>query len=585
MALLMDAKTQKLYSLARRQLDAGDLELAYGMGCSAIKQFPNSVELLQLTALAAFKLNLAQEAKELCERALEGNPNDHILAYNYATILLHLEEGALARKWLTKSLEFNPDYSPAHANLASILISYGELDDALKHLERCVELGGLNSEVLINRACALRDLGETTQAIQDYEKAIELDPTSHIAYSNYLLCLNYTQNQQAVIKACHEKWGRSQNAGTSSNPRPPLTDKIKIGYVSPDFRRHSVAFFLESVLRNHDKEQFEITCFSNTQREDAITQTFKGLADQWVDIKNLSSQEASQAVKDANIHILIDLAAHTAHNRLDIFAHRSAPIQITWLGYPNTSGLPNMDYRIGDPLTDPPEFAEHYTETLVHLPNTFICFNPPPDYPQLDNLPTDRTEPVTFGSFNLLAKINEEVVEAWAKILKGVPESRLILKSRQLASTQARTRYLKLFESHGINPERISLKSHVNSFMDHLNLYKQIDIGLDPFPYHGTTTTCEALLMGTPVLTLAGERHSCRVGVSLLSAVGLENWVAKDVNEYIEKAITFAAHSKDNPEQRLQIRNQFLESALCNTQSFTKDLESLFQSLVQSKGQ
>lgn len=575
----MNPKAENIYNLTQRQLAAGDIELAYGMGTSAIRQFPESAPLLQVTALAAFQMGQTEEAKELCERAWALDPNNYILAYNYATILLHLEQATDARQWLTKSLALNPDYAPAHANLGSVLIAFGELDDALKHLDRCIELGtNTTAEVLINRASALRDLGQIDEALQGYRDAIALSPESQIAHSNYLLCLNYSQQNQANIKNEHAIWGASQSHSQPPLPLQKPDGKIKIGYVSPDFRRHSVAFFLESVLRNHNQEKFEIVCVSNTQREDSITENFRSLSDEWIDVKNLNAKDAAAAVQRAGIHILVDLAAHTAHNRLDIFAQRPAPIQATWLGYPNTTGLPEMDFRIGDQFTDPDNFAEHYTEELVHLPKTFICFSPPEEYPSLDDSDQRLEHPTTFGSFNLLPKINEQVVAVWAQILHKVNNSQILLKSRQLGSQAAQERYIKLFEHHGIHSSRVILKSHVNSLMDHLNLYKQVDIGLDPFPYHGTTTTCEALLMGTPVLTLAGKRHSARVGASLLGAVGMNDWVAQDTDDYIEKAVRFAENREAF--NRSKIRSQFLASPLCDTAGFTLDLESLFEDLV-----
>ncbi|MBT6178743.1 MAG: tetratricopeptide repeat protein [Deltaproteobacteria bacterium] len=575
----MDPKAEKIYNLAHKQLRAGDVELAYGMASSAIRQFPESAPLLQVTALAAFQMGLNDEAIELCERAWAIDPNNYILAYNYATILLHLERATDAREWLVKSLTVNPDYAPAHANLGSVLIAFGELDEALLHLDRCIELGtGTTAEVLINRASALRDLGKIDEALQGYRNAIALDSESQIAHANYLLCLNYSQQNQATIKKEHEAWGASQSHGQPPIPMPVPAGKIKVGYVSPDFRRHSVAFFLESVLKNHDHENFEIVCVSNTQREDAVTENFKKLSHQWIDVKNLDAPSACAAIQEAGIHILVDLAAHTAHNRLDIFAQRAAPIQATWLGYPNTTGLPEMDYRIGDALTDPPGFAQHYSEQLVHLPKTFICFCPPEQYPSLDDSGSPADSPITFGSFNLLAKINHEVIRVWSQILHQVEDSKILLKSRQLASEAAKERYLKLFEQNGIDSSRVILKSHVNSFMEHLNLYREVDIGLDPFPYHGTTTTCEALLMGTPVLTLAGERHSARVGASLLSALGMGDWVSKSVSDYIEKAVNFAGADKELSRQ--EIRKRFLESSLCDTSGFTRDLESLFKDFV-----
>lgn len=577
----MQSKASKLLALARRQLENGSPDLAYGMGTSGIRQYPNNPELLQLTALAAFEIGQSLEACALCEQALKLDENNHILAYNFATILLHLGRAIEARTWLEKSLKIEQDYAPAHANLGSVLIAFGELDAALAHLDRAIHLGHETCDVLINRASAFRDLGQIDAALENYLSAMKLAPNSAIARSNYLLCLNYTSRPQQVLKKEHESWGRVQHVGEPFQGKFSTGPKIRVGYVSPDFRRHSVAYFLESVLRNHDRGRFEVVCVSNTQRSDSTTERLKQCADTWIDIKGCDTKLAVQKIRDAQVHVLFDLAAHTAHNRLDVFGHRSAPIQATWLGYPNTTGLPQMDFRLGDKWTDPAGFESHYSETLVHLDNHFICFSPQQELPEIKEKPQNSDGPVTFGSFNLLAKINERVVQTWAQILARVPNSKLILKSKQLASTRAQEHYIQLFAAHGIEQERLILRSHVNSFAEHLALYNQMDIALDPFPYNGTTTTCEAFLMGVPVVCLAGERHSCRVGVSLLSAMGLDPCISHSTQDYVKQAVHLANHPQDLKEMTSGLRQRFLNSRLCDARAFTQDLEKLITGLVQ----
>jgi predicted O-linked N-acetylglucosamine transferase (SPINDLY family) len=278
------------------------------------------------------------------------------------------------------------------------------------------------------------------------------------------------------------------------------------------------------------------------------------------------------------IDILVDLAGHTAENRLLVFARKPAPVQITWLGYPNTTGMPVMDYRLTDEIADPPGEAGHYhSETLIRLPDGFLCYSPPDDAPEVSGLPARQSVRITFGSFNNLPKINEAVIALWSRLLLQVPQSDLLLKSKQFADAHVRQRFLDLFTSHGIAAERITLQPRVPSTAGHLALYDRVDIGLDPFPYNGTTTTCEALWMGVPVITLRGDRHAGRVGASLLTRVGLKELIAESEAHYIEIGKKLARDLDGLEELRTDLRARMQASTLCDGQSFARMMENTFR--------
>jgi predicted O-linked N-acetylglucosamine transferase (SPINDLY family) len=280
-------------------------------------------------------------------------------------------------------------------------------------------------------------------------------------------------------------------------------------------------------------------------------------------------------IKNDSIDILVDLAGHSGDNKLSIFLYKPAPIQVTYLGYPNTTGLSTMDYRITDAWTDPEGEDRYYTEKLYRLPGGFLCYNPPENIPEIETSPVLKNGYITFGSFNNLAKICFDTVKVWSEILKNVPGSKLKLKSKAFNDKNVIDYFCKMFASQGIDTDRIMLKGHSLSTEEHLHEYNSIDIALDTFPYNGTTTTCEALLMGTPVINLLGKRHAGRVGCSILTKVGLKEWIADDIEDYISTACRF---SKDNQYilQSSQILQMNFKSLLCNGKVFTKSLENAY---------
>jgi predicted O-linked N-acetylglucosamine transferase (SPINDLY family) len=359
-----------------------------------------------------------------------------------------------------------------------------------------------------------------------------------------------------------------------------LTRRLKIGYVSADFKKHSVAYFIEPVLARHRKEQVSVHCYADVGQGDEVTERLRGYADHWHSIVGMTDEQVAALIRSDGIDILIDLAGHTAQNRMLIFARKPAPVQVSWIGYPATTGLSAMDYKIVDGYTDPPGKTEqYYTEKLIRMPGSFLCYQPDKDSPAIETLPALTKGYITFGSFNNFAKVTPQVMDLWGDILKSVPGSRLVMKARSLADRPTRESVMERFIAKGVGGERVELLGWEPTTQSHLNTYNRIDIALDSFPYNGTTTTCEALWMGVPVVTLSGETHASCVGVSLLTNAGLPELIARTPEEYIALAVELANDVQRVESYRRELREKMTRSALCDAEGFTAQLEMHYRQI------
>jgi predicted O-linked N-acetylglucosamine transferase (SPINDLY family) len=346
-------------------------------------------------------------------------------------------------------------------------------------------------------------------------------------------------------------------------------------------RDHSVAFFIEPILAAHDRAAFDVFCYSTAVRGDAVTQRLASKADHWRDCGRLSDYAIAQQIRNDGIDLLVDLAGHTVGNRLAVFAMRATPVQASWIGYPNTTGLKTMDFRLTDAISDPPGADAFSTERLVRLPHGFLCFQPSNDAPP-PQAPSDG-RPFTLASFNAVPKYSDGCIAAWAQILRRLPTARLRLKAADLANGLARRRLLAAFAAHGIEAQRIALLPLVASRREHLAAYHDIDLALDPFPYNGTTTTCEALWMGVPVLTLRGQIHAGRTGASLLTQVGLEAFIAETKEAYVEAAVAFAGKIGRDANRRADLRARMKAAPLCRPDIFVPTLERAYRDMAAAR--
>ncbi|MGA2325873.1 MAG: tetratricopeptide repeat protein [Bryobacteraceae bacterium] len=525
-----------------------------------------------------------EEAAECCRAALRIHPR-YAEAHNTLGHALaqmgRLEDAIFCYR---QALALKPAYAEALNNLAAALLELGHLGRAISACREALAADPRFFRAFNNLGTALYQQGDVECAVAAFRQALALRPGYASAHSNLLFCLNYDECwQPEAVLAEHRAWGAAQVPLSAAPPRPRRALR-RVGYLSPDFREHPVGVFVEPVVRAHDRAAFEIHLFSNVGRPDAATLRFQAMADGWHDIRGLADEEAAQLIRGQEIDILVDLAGHTSENRLPLFARRPAPIQVTYCGYPNTTGLEAIQYRLTDQWADPPGLTEHlYTEKLVRLPRGFLCYAPPAGAPEVGDLPARKTGRVTFGSFNALPKVRPACVAVWSEILRRVPESRLILKSKGLADPEARQRIHALFAGQGIAEPRVELALTLPSHAHHLELYNSIDIALDTFPYHGTTTTCEALWMGVPVAVLAGATHVSRVGVSLLERLGLAYLVADSPEAYIDRAVALAGDLDCLASLRRGLRRRMRGSPLTDAIRFTRDLEDAYRRIWEER--
>ncbi len=551
----------------------------------ALKIDPQNADILHCLGITAFSSGRINNAIEHFRIAAEKKEDDPKILYNYASALLETGCYSDALKIFSKVLNLKPDYIPALNKSCSIVGIMGNLKLAEKICKSIIDKDPSFVEAYNNLGNAYKDQGKIEEAIKCYRKALEVKPDFTTAASNLLLCLNYSvdKDPQTIFNE-HLKWKKRIITTKSlkiSIPQPSIRTKpqIHIGYISADFRMHSVGYFIKPIIENHNKKKFKVFCYADIASPDSTTERIKRNTSAWRSIYNLQDNQVIDMIIEDEIDILVDLAGHSGNNRLPIFLYKPAPIQVTYLGYPNTTGLYTMDYRLTDEYADPEDQDEFYTEKLHRLPGSFLCYRPPDNVPQIEELPALKNGYVTFGSFNNLPKVNVNTIKVWAEILKAVPESKLIIKTKPFNDTEVVGSYKNQFIKRGIEGERLLFHGHSPSAKEHLSWYNRIDIALDTFPYNGTTTTCEALLMGVPVVTLAGSQHAGRVGNSILSSVGLPEMTAHDTHYYIKIASTLANDVRGLSELRRGLRDALLKSPLCDGVRFTRALEKAYKEM------
>jgi predicted O-linked N-acetylglucosamine transferase (SPINDLY family) len=490
---------------------------------------------------------------------------------------------------LERLVALHPGSAKGQRDLGAAYLRIDRLDDAHNCLIKALEIRPRFGDAYASLGDVYHLQGKVEEAIACYRRALSLKPGAAKIHSNLLLTLNYHRKLDSkTIFAEHLRWAEQHARPLETTLRPhdnPINPdrQLRLGYVSPDFRRHSVNFFAEPILARHDKNAFHITCYSDVARPDGETERIAALCGQWRDIREMSDEQVAAMVREDKIDILIDLAGHTGGNRLGVFARKPAPVQISYLGYPNTTGMRVMDFRITDAAADPPGQTEQFhSEQLVRLPN-FLCYHPPADAPEPAPPPIAKNGFVTFGCFNILAKVTPEAISLWAKIMTVLPNSRLVMKDRigSFASPARRRHVQDIFAYHRIAPDRVELLDKDPEFAGHLRSYERVDIMLDPYPYNGTTTTCESLWMGVPVVTLAGNRHAARVGVSVLTAAGLPEFIAPSLEMYARTAVVLARDPARLAVLRQTLRAKLRSSALLDGRRLTLSLEQRFRLMWQ----
>jgi predicted O-linked N-acetylglucosamine transferase (SPINDLY family) len=482
-------------------------------------------------------------------------------------------------------VEREPRAAECLANLGNMYRIMGRISDSIEYSKRALEIQPDAAQMWSNLGVAYEQQGRLADAIVAYRKALELHPLPG-AHSNWLMALAYSGSASPkeafdAHVAFDQRFTRpiaDREIRPHSNDRNP-DRKLRIGYVSPDLREHAMAFFMEPVLANHAREQFDVFCYHSIARPDAITQRLQSYPATWRSLVGVRNEAAAQMIRDDRIDILVDLSTHTVGNRLLLFARKPAPIQVTWLGYASTTGLSTIDYRISDGIVDPPGLTDAFhSEKLVRLPRTQWCYRPPEQAPEIAAPPHEKNGYITFGNPTNLAKVTPQVLDMWSAVLRAVPNSHLSVKATSLADAPTQQLLRDAFSARGIAAERIHLEPSGN-LQQYLGFFNTIDVCLDTFPFTGGTTTCHTLWMGVPVVTLIGETSVSRVGASVLTNVGLADLIADSPERFVEIATRLAADRERLRTLRRELRQMMKTSPLCDGPAFVRDLEAAYRAM------
>ncbi len=564
-----------LFNLGNAYRQSGRLDAA--LQCyQALAGAPHPPQGLNyVLGLTLLGLGRLQEA----EAVFRAEPDDPRCLHHLGLALARQGRREEAIAALEAALQRRPDYAEAHNTLGVVLDDADQASRAFACYRQALFLRPDLPDANNNIANALTEQGFIGEAIGHFRQSLAARPDQPHVHSNMLLTLHYANSvSPEALHEEHRRWTERFAPVTPPSPAPrdPSPDRVlRIGYVSADFRTHPVAAFIEPLLTHLNRSAFHVSCFSNVMRSDAVTQRIQGLADAWYPIAGVPDEAVEQLVRREGIDILVDLSGHTAGNRMLLFARRPAAVQVTQFGYPDTTGLSAIDFRITDANADPSGQTEAWhSERLVRLPEVAWCYCPLAGAPEITATPGDRGNPFTFVSVNNAAKLTAEVIGVWSRILETVPGSRLVAVAGREGSAWRRIE--QLFAGHGIGGARLRLSPRL-PVAEYVALLQSADLALDPWPYNGGVTTCDALWMGVPVVTLAGRTYVARQGVSLLSAVGPSDSIAESPEEYVEIAKRWAQERDRLPAFRSKLRRQMQASALIDSARFARHLEAAYR--------
>jgi predicted O-linked N-acetylglucosamine transferase (SPINDLY family) len=568
--------------------DQGKLDEAVACYQQALQLKPDYAEAYTNLGNALQDQRKFDEAVACYRRTLELKPDYAEAHYNLGNALNDQGKSDEAVACYRRTLALKPDFADAYSSLGSALWRQGKLDEAVACCRRVLQLKPDFAEAYSNLGLLFCHRGTLDEAVACYRRALELKPDYADAHSNLLCALHYGAGvtPQALAEA-HADYDRRHAAplGGTFAPQETVRDRhgpLRLGFVSPDLGRHPVGYFLVRALENLRHEQPQTICYSDRTVKDDVTQRLQAAATQWRDVIGMSDQRLAEQIRADRIDILFDLAGHTGHNRLLVFARKPAAIQITWIGYEGTTGLAAMDYLLADRYVAPEGSQQYFRERLLWMPDGYLCYDPPAAATPVAPPPSLARGYATFGSFNNLAKITAEVVAVWAEILHRAPTARLVMKYRGLGDPSVKRRYLDLFAAHGVAPQRLELLPF-GTYAEYLQAYQQVDLALDPFPFSGSATTCDALWMGVPVVTCPGATFASRHTLSHLSNIGLTDTIARDLHEYVELALALAADPSRLALLRAGLRQRMAASPLCDGKRFAANLMSTLRKAWQAR--
>jgi predicted O-linked N-acetylglucosamine transferase (SPINDLY family) len=525
-----------------------------------------------------------EAAEQIYRQILRIEPNQPDAIHLLGVMAHQVGKLELAIEYIGRAIALNGTEGIFHCNLGAVFRAQGKLDAAIACVRRALELQPDLAEAHSNLGDTLKDQGKLDEAIACYRRALELNPELIDAHSNLLYALNFCAGCDArAIYEDHRRWNQRFAEPLAELIQPHSNERsadrrLRIGYVSPDFREHSVGRFLLPLLESHGHERFEIYCYASVRIPDATTDRCRAHADVWRNVLGFSDDQLASVICHDRIDILVDLTMHLANNRLLVFARKPAPVQVTYLAYAGTTGLSTMDYRLTDPYLDPPgQYEPVYCEGSIRLPETYWCYRPVVPTPAVNALPALQTGHITFGCLNNFCKVTEPTLTAWGELLRAIPDSTLLLHA---LSGAHRVGVRDIFSQHGISPERLVFADWA-PMAEYLQLYHRIDVALDPFPYCGGTTTCDAIWMGVPVVSLAGQTAVGRGGLSILSNLGLADFVAYDSEQYVRIALDLANDLARLSRLRATLRDRMQDSPLMDARRFARNVEAAYRAMWQ----
>lgn len=550
----------------------GRLPQALAAVRSLVQRKPKDMHVAQVLGLLLAQSGELEQARHHLSRAVALEPRAPGYRNNLANVLLQMGRDRDAAEQLAKAIELDPTYARAYLGLANARLRLRDTRGAIEVAERGLRLQPLWPELTMALMSSLEATGHIDEAIRRGRAALAAHPKHLLLWSQVLMLTNYTSQDSQEISALHRDFGAAMGpAPTAPTFDRTPTRRLRIGFLSADFRTHSVAYFAAPLLQGLQATTadagYDAVTFSLTSTpDDPMTQALRAKADEWHDVGLADDAALDRMIRDANIDVLIELGGHFGGNRLGAVARKPAPLIVTAIGYPNTTGLAAVDLRLVDAITDPPGSESLTTEKLLRLDPSFLCYTPPIDAPEPRDPAPDL--PFTFGSFNAIAKIGDACCELWARAMHAVPDARLLLKTKALADDAAREALLARLTRAGISTDRVELIPSTATVAEHLALYERMHVALDTFPYHGTTTTCEALWMGVPVVSCVGDRHASRVGKSVLTNAGAAECVAAEAAQFAAICARFAQYRDQLHTLRTSLRQRMSASPLTDTRAY-----------------
>ena len=550
-----------------QEAEAGRLTEAIASARLRQRTRPRDAEACELLGLLLLRAGEPTQAAHHLRRATELEPGSTLLQSRLADALMAAGDAKGGIAAMRRAVELDPSAEDAWLALSAAQLLHGDTPGAAITARDGLSRHPSSQQLAGNHAIALARSGRIDEAIEGVERFLGHHPRATELRSNLLLMLQYTERDPERILAAHRAFGAALPAPTSPAPRRATIDTLRVGILSSDLGGHSVGFFVQPLLQ-HAPSHVQVTAFSNSphRNPDAMRDRLRSLAGRWHEVHALDDEALDALVRRESIDVLVELNGHTGENRLPALTRKPAPCVVSAIGYPDTTGVTAIDARVVDSTTDPAGSEDWCTERLLRLDPCFLCYTPPEEAPE-PAMPPEGA-PVTFASFNNVAKLVPRTVELWSSVLKQLPGSRLLLKSIGLDDAAIRGLVLDRFASAGVGAERVELLDAGLDRASHLALYRRAHVALDPTPYNGTTTTCEALWMGVPVITLQGARHASRVSSSLLQAVGFGEWIARDAAGFTRIATGLAQDRARLSSLRASMRETMRASPLLDARAY-----------------